>query len=220
MRLVIMSNKALIVSALISILTVGCKNGCNKSSNEKAGDCAKSVSMEEIERNPIAAKSLDSIPLPNLKDTARLDETGKDSLKFAVRFQTAANKMAKAEMSKNYALLASFAPENIIKRMGGREAYINRMQKLDENRPAYDKVIAGPIKTVAPAVDDEGFSSAWYCLIPVRSYRKVDGKDVVDLSWLGGQADISGKGIYFLNVTNLSKEQIMQVMPDLRFVLE
>lgn len=211
--------RPLIHIIIASLLIGGCKNGCNSTANKNLSDTNSYVDPKELE-NPLVAKNLDSIPLPDLKDTGKLDETGKDSLIFSRKFQLAANQMAKAEMEKNYDVLANYAPENILKKMGGREAYIARMKELDKNRPVYGKIIAGPVKKVAPAVDDEGFSSAWYCLIPVRSYRSENGKELVDLSWLGGQANISGKGIYFLNVTNLSKEQISQVMPDLRFVLE
>ena len=95
------------------------------------------------------------------------------------------------------------------------------MKMSDDGRPEYEKILAGPIQRIAPATDDNGFAAAWYCLIPVRSYRKdAQGKEIVDLSWLGGQCDIKNQKVYFLNVTGLSREKITQVMPDLTFVLD
>lgn len=170
--------------------------------------------------DPLLLKKLDSIPLPGIKDTAGLDETGKDSLYFAWLFQKEANRLGRAEMARDYQTLAAFAPEGVLKRFGGRDQYISRLKAADENRTSYEKILNGPVKRVAPAVDDEGFSGAWYCLMPVRAYRQIEGREVVDMMWLGGQADLGSKKVVFLNVTNLSREQIMQVMPDLRFVLD
>ncbi len=177
--------------------------------------------LPEIQNNPVALKKLDSIPVPALKDTTGRDETGKDSIKFARLFQLAANRLCRAEQEKNYIELASFTPDAIIRFYKSRQAYIKRMKMNDEDRPQYDKILAGPIQKIAPATDDQGFASAWYCLIPVRSYRKnVQGDDMVDVSWIGGQCDIQNQKVYFLNVTGLSREQIVQVMPDLTYVLD
>jgi hypothetical protein len=177
--------------------------------------------LPEIQNNPVALKKLDSIPVPALKDTTGRDETGKDSIKFVRLFQLAANRLCRAEQEKNYIELASFTPEAIIRFYKSRQAYIKRMKMNDEDRPQYDKILAGPIQKIAPATDDQGFASAWYCLMPVRSYRKnAQGDDMVDVSWIGGQCDIQNQKVYFLNVTGLSREQIVQVMPDLTYVLD
>ncbi|MFM7765263.1 MAG: hypothetical protein ACKO6I_06335 [Sphingomonadales bacterium] len=174
-----------------------------------------------IQNDPVALKTLDSIPVPSLKDTANKDETGKDSLRFSRTFQLAANRMCKAEKDKDYFELSAFTPQSIIQFYKSREAYIERMKMSDEGRPAYEKILAGPIQRIAPATDDNGFAAAWYCLMPVRSYRKdAQGGDVVDVSWLGGQCDIKNQTVYFVNVTGLSREKILQVMPDLTFVLD
>jgi hypothetical protein len=212
--------------ALCTILLFSCQSGNQDSTTtdtttHNALQGKDGALLPEIQNNPVALKKLDSIPVPALKDTTGRDETGKDSIKFARLFQLAANRLCRAEQEKNYIELASFTPDAIIRFYKSRQAYIKRMKMNDEDRPQYDKILAGPIQKIAPATDDQGFASAWYCLIPVRSYRKnVQGDDMVDVSWIGGQCDIQNQKVYFLNVTGLSREQIVQVMPDLTYVLD
>ena len=218
-------NQAFTIIVCVAI-AAACQSGKKDHEEDKTGAETRGTETEtlvlpEIQNNPIALKKLDSIPLPSLKDTANKDETSKDSLKFTHMFQLAANRLCRAEKQKDYEELASFTPAAIIKFYKTKTAYIERMKMNDEGRPSYEKILAGPIQKIAPAMDDNGFAGAWYCLIPVRSYRKdAQGNEVVDMSWLGGQCDIKNKNVYFLNVTGLSREQIMQVMPDLTFVLD
>ena len=202
---------------------------CQPGNKHNDAETEKSISKEdsltlilpEIQNNPVALKKLDSIPLPTLKDTVGKDETGKDSIKFTRLFQLAANRLCRAEKDKDYEELSTFTPASIIRFYKSRSAYIERMKMSDESRPQYDKILAGPIQKIAPAADDQGFAAAWYCLMPVRSYRRdAQGNEVVDMSWIGGQCDIKNQNVYFLNVTGLSREQIVQVMPDLTFVLD
>lgn len=218
--------QAFTIIICVGLAASACQPGKKDSEAGKTGEEttateAETLTLPEIQNNPIALKKLDSIPLPSLKDTVNKDETGKDSLKFTRLFQIAANRLCRAEKEKDYDELSSFTPASIIKFYKTKAAYIERMKINDEGRPVYDKILAGPIQKIAPATDDKGFSAAWYCLIPVRSYRKDgQGNEVVDMSWLGGQCDIKNKTVYFLNVTGLSREQIIQVMPDLTFVLD
>lgn len=197
-----------------------CKNGCRGSRTDKPDSQDTSAVQISDYNDPRELRKLDSIPLPALADTAGMDETATDSLRFAWLFQKEANRLGRAELARDYAALASFAPEGVLKRFGGKDAYISRLKAADAERTAYTKVLNGPVKRVAPAVDEQGYSSAWYCLMPVRAYRMQDGKEVVDMMWLGGQASLNGGKAVFLNITSLSREQILQVMPDLRFVLD
>ena len=207
------------------LIAFSCQSGKdgNNLGGETDTDKVDSVAtkLPFIQNDPLALKTLDSIPVPMLKDTINKDETGKDSLKFARLFQLAANRLCRAEQAKDYSELASFTPNTIIQFYKSKQAYIERMKMSDDGRPEYEKILAGPIQRIAPATDDNGFAASWYCLIPVRSYRKdAQGKEIVDLSWLGGQCDIKNQKVYFLNVTGLSREKITQVMPDLTFVLD
>lgn len=211
--------------AFSTLLVWSCQSGSQNKEDDNTSQAKQSdslaINLPEIQNNPIALKKLDSIPVPALKDTAGKDETGKDSLKFARVFQLAANRLCRAEKDKDYEGLARFTPPSILKFYKNKSAYIERMKMSDENRPQYAKILAGPIRSIAPAADDQGFAAAWYCLLPVRSYRRdAQGNEVVDMSWIGGQCDIKDQNVYFLNVTGLSREQITQVMPDLTFVLD
>lgn len=208
----------LLTPALLLFSCQGNNSDHKNESDTKTPDTAAVPITDDTD--PLLLKKLDSVPLPQVKDTAGMDETGKDSLYFAWLFQKEANRLGRAETGRDYQTLASFAPEGVLKKFGGRNQYISRLKAADENREPYEKILNGPVKRVAPAVDEEGFSGAWYCLMPVRAYRQVEGREVVDMMWLGGQADLGSKKVVFLNVTNLSREQIMQVMPDLRFVLD
>jgi hypothetical protein len=208
---------------LTATILCACQQGNKKNDDVESITKEDSLTLilPEIQNNPAALKKLDSIPLPTLKDTAGKDETGKDSIKFTRLFQLAANRLCRAEKDKDYEELATFTPASIIRFYKSKAAYIERMKMSDESRPQYNKILAGPIQKIAPAADDQGFAAAWYCLMPVRSYRSdAQGNEVVDMSWIGGQCDINNQNVYFLNVTGLSREQIVQVMPDLTFVLD
>lgn len=210
---------------ILIIMLANCQTGSSdKNSATKVNEVNSdsfSIMLPLIQNDPVALKTLDSIPLPALKDTSGKDDTGKDSIKFTRLFQLAANRLCRAEKDKDYNELSSFTPESIIRFYKSKATYIQRMKMSDEGRPEYEKILAGPIQRIAPAIDDKGFAQEWYCLIPVRSYRKdARGGKVVDMSWLGGQCNIKNQEVYFLNVTGLSREKILQVMPDLTFVLD
>jgi hypothetical protein len=40
-----------------------------------------------------------------------------------------------------------------------------------------------------------------------------------DIKWMGGQTLDEGKTVYFIDITNVPPENIMQIMPDLKVVL-
>jgi hypothetical protein len=50
-------------------------------------------------------------------------------------------------------------------------------------------------------------------------FRTEAGKTLQDIKWMGGQSLDEGKTIYFIDITNMPPEKIMQIMPDLRIVL-
>jgi hypothetical protein len=54
----------------------------------------------------------------------------------------------------------------------------------------------------------------------VRSYATRNGQEVVDMSWLGGEAAINNKKVHFMNVSGVPREKILQVMPNLSVVLD
>jgi len=198
----------------IPVLLFSCKNGCNNSTTENKDD-----SPVVVQSDPLISDSITPI---SLADTLGKDELGKDSIKFANLFQREANRLMRAEKDKDYNSIASFVPPEIIsKTYKGKDNYIARLKQKDANAILYDRIICGPARRIAPAVDDQGYSTGWYCLMPVRSFRTIGGKKGYDERWLGGQASIDGKQVYFLDVTGLPREIVIQVMPDLvRFILD
>lgn len=163
----------------------------------------------------------DSIAAPSLKDTAGLDEYGKDSLKISAAFQHAANVLSRAYREKDVVTYAQFTPPAIIKMYGGADIYRSKVKAyMQQDSLVFTRVVCGPVKRIQPAIDNEGYAHGWYCLMPVRRFRNSGGKEIMEIQWLGGQTLDLGKTIYFLDVTGKPREQIMQIMPDLRFVLD
>lgn len=209
----------LIYSLLVCVLLTTCKNGCN--TETKGPPQKKKKTLAEIDQsNPAEFLELDSIPLPVVSDTTGKDDEFKDSLVFAFVFQQQGNRFARAEMSRDYQTLASFAPAGVLKYYGGTENYIRRLQTKDSGVAPYSKILIGPVKLMAPAKDDQGFSSAWYCLTPVRSYSSTNGNQLVDMFWLGGEADIKTRKVTFINVSRIDRNKLLQVMPNLSIVLD
>ena len=50
-------------------------------------------------------------------------------------------------------------------------------------------------------------------------FRREAGKVMEDIKWMGGQTLDEGKTVYFIDITNVPPENIMQIMPDLKVVL-
>lgn len=210
---------------MVLVLVAACQSTKDKD-EEKISESAKTP--QEIlsglnlnDHNDVY--KLDSIPIVRKLDTAGADEEVKDSMIFSIRFQEEANKLSRAERNKDYKTLVSYVPPELIKFYGSKETLIERIKKIDMEKkvPVYEKVISGPVKKIAASKDDKGYASFWYCLMPVRSfYKDANGKSNVDIRWLGGEIDVDGRQVYFLDITDKSREKIMQVMPGLTEVLD
>lgn len=210
----------LISIALLCIVFSACNKGCNKEIDKEKILPKKRTLAELDQTNPAELRELDSIPVPAVKDTAGKDEEYKDSLVFASLFQQEGNRFARAEMQRDYKTLAYFAPEGVLKYYGGAAGYIKRLQTKDSGVAPYNKILIGPVKLLAPAKDDQGYASAWYCLTPVRSYADANGNKMVDMFWLGGEAEIKNKKVSFINVSRIDRNKLLQVMPNLSIVLD
>jgi hypothetical protein len=163
----------------------------------------------------------DTLAPTKVTDTAGLDEYGKDSLKLSALFQHAANDLSQAYLKKDAYTYAKYTPPVIIKTYGSADRYRAKVQEVLNSDPiVFDRIVSGPVKRIQAAVDDDGYGHGWYCLMPVRRFRNINGKPAMEIQWLGGQTLDMGKTIYFLDVTGKPREQILQIMPDLRFVLD
>lgn len=156
-----------------------------------------------------------------LSDTTGKDMLGIDSVKITIAFQLAANELSMAYVNKDANTYAKYTPESIIKRKGGKLSYVQSLNNYFQSGDMpYFKILSGPIQRTLPKLDDQGYGNGWYCLMPVKMYRKSQSGEVLqDLKWMGGQTLDEGKNIYFIDITNMTPEKINQIMPDLRVVL-
>jgi hypothetical protein len=198
---------------LIPVLWLSCGRGEEETTDVPPGD-----TISAAENDPMLADTL--VPT-SVKDTLNLDEYGKDSLKLSAAFQLAANELSQAYLKKDVFLYCKYTPPNIVEANGGPAKYRARVKEIfATDHVLFDRIVSGPVKRVQAAVDDEGYGHGWYCLMPVRRFRTINGKPGMELQWLGGQTLDMGKTIYFLDITGKTRQQIEQVMPDLRFVLD
>lgn len=172
-----------------------------------------------VDNNPMTA---DSITPAQLKDTVGLDDYGKDSLRMSIYFQRAANALSQAYLTKDVPTYCKYSAPVLVNAAGGMSAYMQRVREkvFDNNYLTYDRLVTGPAKRIGAAIDDQGYAHGWYCLMPVRRFRHEGGKEIMEVQWLGGQSLDMGKHIYFLDVTGKPREAILQVMPDLRLILD
>lgn len=201
------------IIVVFTFLLVSCNNGCKQNNPPKTNSLTNSIIND-----PMLADSITPV-MP--KDTANLDEYSKDSLKLSFAFQRAANKLTSSFQNKDVATYATFTPPSIIKMYGGIEQYRHRVKEVfNADKTVFSRIVTGPVKRVKAALDDQQYGHGWYCLMPVRRFRKENGKEIMEIQWLGGQSLDMGKTIYFLDITGKSREQILQIMPDLHFVLD
>ncbi len=162
----------------------------------------------------------DGIAPIHYADTMGKDLYGKDSVKMSILFQLAANDLGKSYLNKDAKTYAKFTLPSIVKANGGRTNYIQKLQSEFSSDPErIVKILSGPIHRTKALLDEKGFGNGWYCLMPVNIFRKEGTNIKQEMGWMGGQSLDEGKTIYFIDISNMPKEKIMQIMPDLRCVL-
>ncbi|PHX92003.1 MAG: hypothetical protein CK532_05380 [Flavobacteriales bacterium] len=162
----------------------------------------------------------DGIAPIHYTDTVGKDLYGKDSVKMSVLFQLAANDLGKSYLNKNAETYSKYTLPAIVKANGGLPSYIQKLQlKFSSEQESIVKILSGPIHRIQPLLDEKGFGNGWYCLMPVKIFRKESTEIKQEMGWMGGQTLDEGKTIYFIDISNMPKEKIMQIMPDLRCVL-
>lgn len=196
------------------LITLFSCTGNKPSTDEKSGVEQKNNSAAN---DPMIA---DSITPSSVKDTQMLSEYGKDSLKMSAAFQRAANGMARSLKAHDALAYTAYTPPTILQKFGGKERFVQSLRSnFEAEKRQVERVVAGPIKNIAAALDDQGYEHGWYCLMPVRQFLNEDGKKVMEMQWFGGQS-LNGKDFYFINITDIPREHILQIMPDLRYVLD
>lgn len=194
--------------------------GQGSCSNPKAKDAEDTATVT----SPTDSNAVDTeegIVPQNHADTVGLDEYGKDSLRMSIAFQLAANELSRSFKNHDVVAYCKFTSPTLVKMYGGMEKYSARVKEsFDSDSVVFKKILSGPVKRVQAAIDNEGYEYGWYCLMPVRRIRVENGNEIVEEQWLGGQTLDKGKTIYFLDITGKTRDQILKVMPDLRFVLD
>lgn len=174
------------------------------------------------ESNDAVANTIvgDTVVPVDLKDTAKLDMMGKDSLRMMQAFQLAANRYSQAFLAKNTAICAEYALPAMIKAYKGEENYKNRLQQFFQTDPIQpERIVAGPIDRIGVKLDKEGYGYGWYCIMPVRRYLTQNGKKVVDIQYMAGQTLDEGKKIYFIDITGMPLGKIQMLMPDIDCII-
>jgi hypothetical protein len=198
---------------LLSLILILSFQACQNNPKDNKNQAASTTKID-----PLLA---DSIIPASLKDTANLDEYGKDSLQVSIGFQRSANAMSLSYKNGDLPGYIHYLHPSVIKIYGGVDATLAKMKKRDAQSPMkFTRIITGPPKKIAAALDQDGYAHGWYCLMPVRSFRDENGKEVMDIRWLGGQTLDRGKTCHFIDITNVPNNDIYRLLPDMRFVIE
>jgi hypothetical protein len=206
--------------ALLCILGLG-MFGCGQESNDDHSDSAN-VSTDPYLNAAPGSETPAGIAPPKYTDTLKFsDPLAKDSVKLSIAFQRAANELGTAYLNKDVNGYAKFCLPAIEKMAGGPAGYRAKLQSIfaDKKATQYYKILSGPIQRTKASLDDQGYLQGWYCLMPVKMFRREAGKVMEDIKWMGGQTLDEGKTVYFIDITNVPPENIMQIMPDLKVVL-
>ena len=206
--------------ALLCILGLG-MFGCGQESNDDHSDSANS-NTDPYANAAAGSETPAGIAPPKYTDTLKFsDPLAKDSVKLSIAFQRAANELGAAYLNKDVNGYAKFCLPAIEKMAGGPAGYRAKLQSIFQDKKAtqYFKILSGPIQRTKASLDDQGYLQGWYCLMPVKMFRREAGKVMEDIKWMGGQTLDEGTTVYFIDITNVPPENIMQIMPDLKVVL-
>lgn len=145
-----------------------------------------------------------------------------DSFRIRRAFQTSAKNFNDAFRQGNFDEFLNYLHPSIVAANGGRTAFKGRLQEIyNANDTAmYRQTLIGPVSQMIGVRDPKGNLTGWYCTMPVRRWLKGAPDQEFQLQWLGGQTVNGGKNCYFIDITQIEKEKIYQIMPDFRFLLE
>ena len=209
------SNQKLLLKKILAIaLAIGLIWGIWEWTQHR--NAARIAEQKELENTIVG----DTVVPVSTTDTAGLDLVQIDSLKMLSAFQRAANRYSQAFLAKNADVCAEYALPAMVKANGGLDKYKQKLQRFFTADPVVpDRVVAGPVERIGPKLDKEGYGHGWYCIMPVRRYITVNGKQMLDVQHMAGQTLDEGKNIYFIDITGMPWEKIKQVMPDLDFLI-
>lgn len=145
-----------------------------------------------------------------------------DSFRIRRAFQSSAKNFSEAFLKGNFDEFLNYLHPVIIAANGGRNSFKGRLQQIynANDTGLYRQTLIGPVSQMIGVRDPKGKITGWYCTMPVRRWLKGAPDQEFQLQWLGGQTLNNGKNCYFLDITQIEKEKIYQIMPDFRYLLE
>ncbi len=145
-----------------------------------------------------------------------------DSFRIRRAFQSSAKNFNEAFRNGNFDEFLNYLHPSIVAANGGRSSFKNRLKEIyNANDTArYRQTLIGPVSQMIGVRDPKGNLTGWYCTMPVRRWLKGAPEQEFQLQWLGGQTLNAGKNCYFIDITQIEKEKIYQIMPDFRYLLE
>lgn len=124
-----------------------------------------------------------------------------------------ADSMVKAFSKGDYATMAGFTNDNLVKMIGGKKAYVAILEKTmgegDMAKAEIQEAGIGKIIKVVKTVN--GFQ----CLVEQRLTIIFEKTKVKSVSALYGYADNTGKRWKFADISNKDAEMVKMIVPDL-----
>lgn len=189
------------------------------------GGCFLSGCSSDSKSGP-DADSASSTTTSSSKDTVIVegDLTANELDSFRIRrsFQTSAKNFNDAFQKGKFDDFLNYLHPAIIAANGGRMSFKSRLQEIykADDTALYRQTLIGPVSQMIGVRDPKGNLTGWYCTMPVRRWLKGAPDEEFQLQWLGGQTLNQGKNCYFVDITQIEKEKIYQIMPDFRYLLE
>jgi len=145
-----------------------------------------------------------------------------DSFRIRREFQISAKKFSEAFKAGDFDEFLNYLHPVIVNANGGRNEFKGRLSEIyiADDTAMYRKTMIGPVSQMIGVRDPKGNITGWYCTMPVRRWLKGSSDEKFQLQWLGGQTLNNGKNCYFVDITQIEKEKIYQIMPDFHYLLE
>jgi len=197
---------------LVGIITLMILAACGDSDNESIG--ASEETQDSVVSEPSAKK--EEIQQPKIEGISPIKL---DSLRVRKKFNESAQNFWDAYKDGNFDIYVRYLHPTIIRSLGGTEEFKRRAKAMKAQDPyEYEEVMVGPVDSMSSARNDRGDVTGWYCVMPIRRWVKGAPADQYQLQVLAGQTTDHGKNCVFADITNMPKEKILLLMPDMRFL--
>ena len=188
------------------ILIAACNRNGEQAQKDSTGKQAVTWGKSESNITPLPGQTPGSSK--NIEGRSNIKEPGIESLFFIQ-----ATAMKNAHNSKDYAEFLRYA---VVPGMSNntvhRDKLIARLKKEDAYMEAQsihiDSLVVFPVNSLAER------AGTYYALIPKKMYLTVSGKRNLNEGFLLGYSNDKGKNCYFVDLDNISEENLYQLLPD------